>query len=430
VPDCHRPGVSVASSPLAIRDFRLVWLARFCSVLATTGTVVIIGYQLYDVARSDYGMGIGAASFQLGLLGLVQFIPFMLLTPLAGVVADRFDRRRIAALAIAIDCLIAATLAWTTQAGMVTLPLLYALAAMYGTARVFLSPSMSAIIPNVVPEQMMPRAIALGSVAWQIGSVAGPAAAGLLFARNAATPYWAAMVLLVISGFCVLAIRRLPPPQGNRETHPVRQIVDGFSYVWNERFLFGCVTLDLFAVLLGGATALLPVFARDILNVGAEGLGIMRAMPAVGAVLVAGYFSWKPLANNVGVKMLWAVVGYGAATIGFGLSRDFMLSVVLLAALGASDMVSVYIRTSLVQLNTPDEVRGRVSSISGLAVSASNELGEMQSGVAAALLGATGAVVFGGAGAIIVTILWTWIFPELRNARTFAPRFRQRNPAP
>ncbi len=202
------------------------------------------------------------------------------------------------------------------------------------------------------------------------------------------------------------------------------------SYVWNERFLLGCITLDLFAVLLGGATALLPVFARDILQVGSEGLGLMRAAPAAGAAIVALILAFWPLARNVGVKMLWAVVVFGLATIVFGLSTSFWLSLAMLALLGASDMVSVYIRSSLVQLNTPDDMRGRVSSISGLAISASNELGEMQSGLAAALLGATGAVMFGGVGAIAVTVLWAWLFPELRNARTFAPQYRQKETVP
>jgi MFS family permease len=423
----HR--VTMPTSPLQIRDYRRLWLARFCSVLATTGMVVIIGYQLYDVARTDYGMSISQASFQLGLLGLAQFIPLFLLTPVAGVVADRFDRRIVAGCAMGLDLLIAAALAWSTWTGNVTLPLLFLLAALHGSARVFVSPSTSAIVPNVVPADLMPRAIAISSIAWQIGSVAGPAAAGLLFAQHPSAPYWTSTVLLALAGVSVLSIGRMPTHEANRDVHPVRQIVDGFRYVWNERFLLGCVTLDLFAVLLGGATALLPVFARDILHVGSEGLGIMRASPAVGAALVAFWLSWRPISRNVGVKMLWGVAAYGAATIAFGLSREFVLSLGLLAILGAADMVSVYVRSSLVQLNTPDDVRGRVTAISGLAISASNELGEMQSGVAAALLGATGAVVFGGAGAIIVTILWAWKFPELKNARTFAPQYRQREPA-
>ena len=422
-----RCAVSEPTSPLQIRDYRLFWLSRFASVLATTGMVVIIGYQLYDVARSDYGMSISQAAFQLGVLGLVQFLPLFLLTPVAGVVADRFDRRFIGALAASVDLLIALSLAFATYAGAVTLPLLYVLAALHGAARVFISPALSSIVPNIVPPALLPRAIAMNSIAWQIGSVAGPAAAGLLFAVHPSSPYWTSTVLLLASVISLVSIGKLPLHEENFEQHPVRQIVDGFKYVWNERFLLGCVTLDLFAVLMGGATALLPVFARDILHVGSEGLGIMRGAPAVGAALVAIVLSWRPIATNVGNKMLFGVAGYGLATIGFGLSRHLVLSLVMLALLGAADMVSVYIRSSLVQLNTPDHVRGRVSAISGLAISASNELGEMQSGVAAALLGATGAVVFGGVGAIVVTGLWAVLFPELRNARTFAPQYRQTN---
>jgi hypothetical protein len=272
----------------------------------------------------------------------------------------------------------------------------------------------------------MPRAIAFSSIAWQAGSVVGPALGGFLFGVNPALPYGISAVLLAISCLCAALIGKLPPSEANRRAHPVRQIVEGFRYVWNERFLLGCVTLDLFAVLLGGATALLPVFARDILHVGPEGLGQMRAAPALGAAVVALWLSWKPLARNVGAKMLWAVGAYGAATLVFGLSRWYPLSLLCLVLLGAADMVSVFVRSSLIQINTPDDVRGRVSAISGLTVSASNELGEMQSGIAAALLGATGAVVFGGIGAILITLLWSRLFPELIRARTFAPQYRQR----
>ena len=418
------------TSPLQISDFRLFWLSRFASVVGTVGMVVIIGYQLYDVARGQYGMSISQAAFLLGLLGLAQFVPLFVFTPVAGVVADRFDRRSVAAIATALDMLIALALALTTQLDQLSLPLLFGFAALHGTARVFIGPAMSAFIPNIVPAALMPRAIALGSMAWQSGAIGGPALAGLLFGIGPALPYWTATTLLAISLLAILAIRRLPPPEGNSEVHPVRQVVEGFRYVWNERFLLGCVTLDLFAVLLGGATALLPVFARDILQVGPQGLGILRAAPAIGAVVVSIYLSARPIAHNVGVKMLWAVVAFGAVTIGFGLSRNFALSLGMLALLGAADMVSVFIRSTLIQLNTPDAVRGRVSAISGLAISASNELGEMQSGLAAALLGATGAVVFGGAGAIVVTIAWAVLFPELRNARTFAPQYRQRETDP
>lgn len=413
-------------SPLRIAAYRRYWLAHLSAVMATRGTVVIIGYQLYDVARSEYGMSIQQAALQLGLLGLVQFVPLMLLTPVAGVLADRMDRRHVAGIAICLDMVIALALALVTATGLHSLPVLFTLAALHGAARVFMGPAMSAIAPNIVPAEVIPRAIATSSIAFQSGSIIGPAAAGFLFASTPALPYWTAFAMMAGAGVLILSLPKMPPPRSSRDVHPVRQIIDGFRYVWNERFLLGCITLDLFAVLLGGATALMPIFARDILHVGAEGLGQMRAAPAVGAALVALWLSWRPLARNVGVKMLWSVAIFGAATLAFGLLRDFPLSLAVLALLGAADMVSVFVRSSLIQLNTPDEVRGRVSSISGLAISASNELGEMQSGIAAALLGATGAVVFGGAGAIIVTVLWAWMFPELRNARTFAPQYRQK----
>ena len=423
-----RGAVSAPTSPLQIAAFRRFWLARLVSVIATTGMVVAIGYQLYDVARSEYHMSISQAAFQLGLLGLAQFLPLMVLTPASGVLADRFDRRYVAAIAIALDVLVALGLAVSTAAALRSLPMLFMLAALHGTARVFVSPAMSAIAPNIVPEALIPRAIALGAISWQAGSVAGPAAAGFMFATNRALPYWVSAGLLLIAGILVLTIGALPASADSRKAHPLRQIVAGFRFVWRDRFLLGCLSLDLFAVLLGGATALMPVFARDILRVGPEGLGQLRAAPAVGAAIVSLLLSFRPLQRNVGVKMMWGVAIYGAATIGFGLSRAFGLSLVLLALLGAADMVSVFVRSSLIQLNTPDPMRGRVSAISGLAVSASNELGEMQSGLAAAVLGATGAVVFGGAGAIVVTVLWVWLFPEIVRARTFAPNFRRKEP--
>jgi len=375
-------------------------------------------------------MSIPQAAFLLGALGLAQFVPLFLLTPVAGVAADRFDRRFVGGIAIGIDLIIAVMLALTSAFDLLSLPLLFMMAAMHGSARVFVGPAISSIAPNIVPPALIPRAIAFNSIAMQAGTIAGPAIGGFLLASHPAAPYCVSASLLALACVSLSQIRRLPPAASNRGVHPIRQIVDGFRYVWNERFLLGCVTLDLFAVLLGGATALLPIFARDILHVGPEGLGQMRAAPAAGAALVALWLSWKPLSRNVGAKMLWAVAAYGAATVAFGLSRWFPLSLLFLALYGAADMVSVFVRSSLVQLNTPDEVRGRVSAISGLAISASNELGEMQSGVAAALLGATGAVVFGGVGAIVITLVWAYLFPELARARTFAPHYRQRESAP
>lgn len=417
--------VSAPTHPLQVRDFRLVWLARFISVAATTAMVVVIGAQTYQIARTTYQMDEQQASFMLGILGLTQFLPFMLLTPLAGLVADRMDRRYVAATATAIDLVIAMVLALANARGFLTLPFLFTMAALYGSARVFIGPSLSAIVPNVVPAELLPKAIAMSSVAWQSAAVVGPVVGGFLLARNHALPYWFSAATLLLAIAALLAIRHRAPPAAAKEP-PLKLMGDGARYVWRERFLLGCVSLDLFAVLLGGATAMLPAFAYDVLHVGDEGLGLMRAAPALGASLVAVYLGFRPIARNVGAKMLWAVAGYGLATLVFGLSTNFALSLGTLALLGGADAISVFIRSTLVQLNTPDEMRGRVSSISGLAISASNELGEMQSGLAAAFLGPVVAVALGGAGAIIITVIWTGLFPELRRAKTFAPQYRQK----
>ncbi len=414
------------ASPLQIADYRRYWLARFIAVFATMSMVVLIGYQLYDVARADYGMSVAEASFQLGLLGLAQFIPLFVLTPVAGLAADRFDRRYVAAFANGIDGAVGALLAVLTYADALNIPILFGLAAAHGAARVFVGPSMSAIAPNIVPPALLPRAIALSSMAWQTASVAGPAVGGLIFAQSEWLPHAISAVMLGLATLLIVSIRPIKARHEGPPLKPLRQIIEGLVYVWRERFLLGCITLDLFAVLLAGATALLPVFARDILFVGPEGLGLMRAAPALGAAIVALWLSFRPIERGVGMTMLWAVATFGALTITFAFSRNFLLSLAILAAMGAVDMVSVFIRSSLVQLFTPDDKRGRVSSISGLAISASNELGEMQSGLAAALLGVTGAVVFGGAGAIFVTLVWAWYFPELRRASSFEPQALKR----
>ncbi len=407
--------------PLRIPDFRLYWIARFAAVLATMGMVVIIGYQVYDTARADYGMSIRDAALMLGLLGLVQFVPLALLTPVAGWVADRYERRMVARLANGIDMSVALALGWSTANDALTLPILFAFAAMHGVARVFVNPAMAAIAPNIVPPGQLPQAIAMSSIAWQTGSVAGPAIGGFLYAASPALPYWCAAALMLVAILALSPIRRVVPPPIAGASHPIRQMAEGVIYVRRHRFLLGAITLDLFAVLLGGAIAMLPVFARDILHVGPEGLGLLRAAPAVGAAVVAVWFAFFPLRHNVGIKMLLAVGAFGAMTLLFGLSRNMHLSLLVLALLGAFDMLSVYVRSSLVQLHTPDSMRGRVSAVSGLAISASNELGELQAGVMAALLGPTTAVVLGGTAAMGIAGLWSYLFPELRRARTFDP---------
>jgi MFS family permease len=407
--------------PLRIPDFRLYWIARFAAVLSTMGMVVIIGYQVYDVARSDYAMSIKEASFQIGLVGLSQFVPIALLTPVAGWVADRFERRTVARIANAIDLLVALSLGWLTWQDSLTLPLLFTFAALHGIARVFVNPAMAAIAPNIVPAEQLPKAIAMSSIAWQTGSVAGPALGGFLYAAHPSAPYWFAAALMLVAMVALTPIRRVVPPRIAGDRHPLRQMIEGVSYVRHHRFLLGAITLDLFAVLLGGATAMLPVYARDILMVGTEGLGLLRAAPAVGAAVVALWYAFAPLRRNVGIKMLLSVAAFGAMTIIFGLSHSMTLSLCVLTLLGAFDMLSVYVRSSLVQLHTPDAMRGRVSAVSGLAISASNELGELQSGIAAALLGPVVAVVAGGAAAMGIAGLWSYLFPELRRARTFDP---------
>jgi MFS family permease len=417
--------VNELAHPIYLRDYRLIWLTRFFAVNAMNAVVVVIGAQVYQLARIAEGMSQSEAAFLLGLLGLAQFVPFMLLTPVAGLIADRFDRRIIAALASAIDLGICVTLALANAAGWLSLPLLFALAALHGVARVFIGPAVSSLVPNVVPAALLPKAIALSSLAWQSAAVIGPAMGGFLLAAHPALPYWYGAALLLVAITCLLAIRPVPQPVMTENAHPLRQMADGARFVWRERFLLGCVTLDLFAVLLGGATAMLPVFAYDVLQVGDVGLGLLRGAPALGAALTAIWLGIRPIQRNVGAKMLWAVAVFGLATVVFGLSDSFALSLGALAILGAADAISVFIRNTLVQLNTPDAMRGRVSSISGLAISASNELGEMQSGFAAALIGAVGSVVVGGMGAILVTAAWAWFFPELLRARTFAPQYRQ-----
>jgi len=413
--------MAILPEPLRIPDFRLYWIARFAAVVATMGMVVIIGYQVYDVSRADYGMSVREAAFQLGLLGLVQFVPLALLTPVAGWVADRFERRTVARLANAIDMSVALALGWFTANDALSLPILFSFAALHGVARVFVNPAMAAIAPNIVPAELLPKAIAMSSIAWQAGSVAGPALGGFLYAAHPASPYWCAAALMLVAIVAMTPIRRIVPPRIAGHAHPLRQMADGLTYVRGHRFLLGAITLDLFAVLLGGATAMLPVYARDILRVGTEGLGLLRASPAVGAALVALWYTWRPLKHNVGVKMLLAVAAFGVMTIIFGLSHNMWLSLSALALLGGFDMLSVYVRSSLVQLHTPDAMRGRVSAVSGLAISASNELGELQSGLVAAIIGPVAAVVAGGAAAMGIAGLWSYLFPELKRARTFEP---------
>jgi len=300
----------------------------------------------------------------------------------------------------------------------ISLPILFGVAALLGVARAFAGPALGAMAPNLVSRRILPNAIALSSTAWQTGAIAGPALGGILYDVTPHLPYALSAGLFGVSALCLFLI---PPLERTalKAGSPWRQMADGLAYVRRNRLVLGAITLDLFAVLLGGVTAMLPLYARDILHVGADGLGPLRAAPAAGATMTAIFFSVRPLKTDVGVKMLTAVVVFGAATVIFGLSRSYLLSISMLALLGAADMFSVYIRQSLIQLHTPDEMRGRVAAASTLAISASNELGETRSGFTAALLGPVAATVAGGVAAVAVTLTWAFIFPELRRARTF-----------
>jgi MFS family permease len=411
--------VSFLPEPLRIPAFRAYWVARFAATVAQMAMVIVIGWQVYDIARSVHHMGVRDASLQLGLIGVAQFVPLFALSLIAGWTADRVDRRWIARAAVTLELLCALALAWHAYAHWNSLPFLYGVAALLGVARAFAGPALGALAPNLVPLDILPRAIALSSIAWQVGTIVGPALGGYLYAVSPQTPYEASAVLFAISLACLFFLPIVARPEIDRSRSPWRQVVDGLHYVRQNRLVLGAISLDLFAVLLGGATAMLPVFARDILHTGPEGLGNLRAAPAVGATLTAMWFAFRPLKHNVGVKMLAAVGVFGAATIVFGLSTSMPLSLACLALLGAADMLSVYVRQSLIQLYTPDAMRGRVAAVSTLFISASNEMGEAESGFLAALVGPVVAVVGGGIGAVLVVLAWSRIFPELRLARTF-----------
>ena len=409
--------MSIIPEPLRITQFRNFWFARLTWTIGSLAMVIVIGWQVYDIAR--HTMGLKEAAFRLGLIGLVQFLPLFFLTLVTGWTADRVDRRWIARAAVALELGCAGALGILAYTHTTTLEALYFVAALLGVGRAFAGPAIGALAPNLVPGEILPRAIALSSIAWQMGAILGPALGGYLYAFEPYAPYTASALLFAVAFVGLLAIPPVPRTDLAGSPNPWSQMVEGLKYVRHNRLVLGAISLDLFAVLLGGATAMLPVFARDVLHAGAEGLGHLRAAPALGATLTAAFFSFRPLKYDVGVKMLIAVGIFGAATIVFGFSRSMPLSLVCLALLGAADMFSVYVRQSLIQLYTPDEMRGRVGAVSSLFISASNELGETESGFLGAIIGPVPAVIAGGIGAIAVVLLWSWWFPELRLAKSF-----------
>lgn len=419
------PGGTHPAHPLHIPAFRTYMAVRFATIIAQQGMTLIIAWQAYNIARLS--MGPALAVTQLGLIGLIQFVALFVMTPASGLVADRFNRRYIAMATIGGQSISAMILLISSYEGWISLPLIFALAALMGICRAFQGPSLGTLTANLVPPQLLPRAFALSSIAWQSGTIIGPAISGYAYALKPYYAYGASALLFTASLIMLLLMGPVRQAAADRRRHPLRQIVDGLAYVKHNRLVQATITLDLFAVLLAGTTALLPVYARDILHVGSTGLGHLAAAPGIGAAIMALFFSLFPMTRNVGVKMLAAVMIFGAATVCFGTTAfmpAFIQMPVALGAMvvwGAADMVSVFVRQSLVQIHTPDEMRGRVSSVSQLTISASNELGEAESGFLAALIGPVSAVILGGIGAITVTLLWSRLYPELRLARSFDP---------
>jgi len=414
--DSDTPASSVRDL-LRQRDYVLFWCSRWTAVLGVQVQGVTLGWQIYDIARQ--GMDVKRAAFMVSMIGLVSFVPVLLLALPAGETADRHDRRRILLICYVAEIIIAALLAAMTFAGLTSIGLLLLVAALFGASRAYFAPANTALGPMLVPRALLPRAIAWNSLAWQSASIGGPALGGLLVAVSPGLAYAVSAGLYVVAGLTMVLIR------GN--TRPVVQpgsrwslMKEGLVYVWTNRIVFGAISLDLFAVILGGATALLPVFARDVLNVGAEGFGLLRAAPAIGAAAVAIWLAGNPIRERAGIIMFVSVALFGVGTIVFGLSQLMWLSVAALILLGGADMISVFVRQTLVQLVTPDHMRGRVATVSSLFIGASNELGEFESGVAARFLGPVGAAVFGGVGALVVTGLWAKLFPELRKADRLA----------
>lgn len=415
----------IPSHPIRIGKFRAYLVARFASIVAQQGMVLVLAWQAYNIARAT--MSTPAAAAQLGMIGLIQFLALFVMTPFSGFVADRYDRRLIGQITLCSQLGCGTLLAIGSHGGWLTLPMIFAIAAILGVTRAFQGPALSSLTPNLVPPSLLPRGIALSSIAWQSGTIVGPAVAGYAYSVQPFYAYCASMLLFGLSAISLFFVGNVPQAEPDRTRHPLRQIVDGLAYVRQNRLVQATITLDLFAVLLAGTTALLPVYARDILHVGSKGLGYLAAAPGLGAALTAFFFSFFPMTRDVGVKMLAAVVIFGAATICFGATAYMPVAIQMPVALGAmlvwgsADMVSVFVRQSLIQLHTPDAMRGRVGSVSQLTISASNELGEAESGFLAALIGPVEAVILGGAGAILITLLWFRLYPELRLARSFDP---------
>ncbi len=386
---------------------RLYQAARFLSITASEMQSVAVGWQIYDITHRP---------LDLGLVGLAQFLPPFLLFLLAGHAADRFSRKRIIMLCYGAFAICSALLLAITERGVHSVAPIYAVMLLIGVVRAFNGPAGQAVMPLLVPEEHFPNAVAWGSSVFMAATILGPSLGGLIYgiAGSARDVYLSASICFAIGVLLIGAIKFRTQQRSNRAAS-LETVFAGFKFVRRTKLVLGAISLDLFAVLLGGAVALLPVYAREILNIGPRGLGILRAAPGVGAVITAIVLAHWPLARSAGKKMLWCVAGFGLFTVVFGISRNVYLSLISLLLIGATDMVSVIVRSTMVQLATPDEMRGRVSAVNMIFIGASNEFGQFESGITAQWFGTVPAVVFGGIGTLVVVAVWSLWFPELRH---------------
>ena len=394
-----------AGALLKYRPFLLFLLSRSFSRFATQIGAVAIGWQVYDLTGS---------AFQLGMIGLVQFLPTALLLFVAGHAADRYERKRVVQICEIVEGLTALFLALGAFGGWLTVTQIFAATFVLGIVGAFESPALAALLPLIAPQGSLQRATAISSGAAQIATITGPALGGLAYAFAPSAAYGLMGAFAFFAAACI-GVVHLTQPATVRDPATPDDLFAGVKFVRNNPSILGTISLDLFAVLLGGATALLPIYARDILQTGPLGLGILRAAPAVGALLMTAFLAHHTINHRVGMRMFQAVIVFGIATVVFALSQWMWLSVLALAVLGAADTISVVIRFSLVQLATPDEMRGRVGAVNFLFINASNQLGQFESGITAALFGAVPAAVLGGVGTIAIALLWMKLFPTLRN---------------
>lgn len=407
------------------RAYLQFWLMRVSVAAARQMEAVAIGWQVYDLARDSVaeggmGLSINEAAFMLGLVGLAQFMPVLLLSLIGGQAADRLNRKMI--LVVSNLARLVGTLALLfslTLPAAEALPVIFLVAVLLGVVNAFTPAAANALYPQLVPRAELPTAIAFNSLGFQTAKIVGPALGGLLLVAGGLSLVYTIAFGLIAFAILAIATAKTPAHVKLSNAKGLDMVLAGLRYIGRNRIVLGAISLDLFVVFFGGVVALLPVFARDVLQVGEAGLGFLVSAPAIGAVTVAFLLARKPLSRNVGAWMFWAVGIFGAAILVFGFSTVFWLSFVALIVTGAADEISVYVRASLLQLATPDEMKGRVTSVSFIFISASNELGEFESGVAARFLGPVGAVLLGGSVAITVALLWTRLFPELARADTF-----------